>query len=111
MEKFRLFETAELEILQWSLEDHAAKIIVLAEEHGFNSSRPNLAYLDTQILRNEIAAELDERAQPAVSTHPDHCLCDAHFTGLRPKEMQAEMDRRVLRSHEFAMARKAADGS
>lgn len=115
------FTEAELEILSWSLDDHATKLLILEREHSYSLTtadhlvkRPNIAYLDTMILKHRVEDELVKRRTEVKSdprTHPDHCLCDEHFTGLRPKEMQAEMDRRILRSHELAMARKAADGS
>jgi len=63
------FTDDELEILSWALDDHVVKILTRAEAFGYvggvrrKDGSPNLAYLDTMIIKNRIEAERERRQQ------------------------------------------------
>ena len=63
-DRLAAFMTHEIEILGWSLDDHAAKVLARAKAFNLDDRGPNLAYLDTMILKNEIDAELEKRRRP-----------------------------------------------
>ena len=52
-------KTDELEIISWALDDHAVKILMRAS--AYSQHRPNLAYLDTIILKHKVDDELARR--------------------------------------------------
>lgn len=85
------FTDEELDALADGLDDRLDSLrnVVIFSPTGRENVTRARAF--TVRLLGRIKEEQEQRRQP----HPDHCLCDEHFTGLSRAEAGAETAKRI----------------